>query len=454
MKSRRRIALAPLLLAALATFLVDRQAVSEPSGKLLAVLEFKGANLKADILDTMSDAVRGGASDALSTTGINVMTRESMLVLLKEMGIKECSEGDCEVESARNIGADYVISGRIVQMEGTYVATLKLHETKRGTLLGTRDAEAKKQKDLWHALKEQGRKLVADKLARPGPISIASPDRPSRPAPPSPAAAPPASSSPAIAPASSGQPGRPVLGCASNQVGVPGGTFWMGSEDGLADERLVHKVTLSPYCIDRTEVTVAAYGACVQTGKCRSPGTAGVCNWGRDGVDQHPINCVDWHQAKTFCEWAGGRLPTEAEWEFAARGSDGRKYPWGNEAPALQLCWNGRGNDVDRWKRQGTCPVGRYPSGASPFGVLDMAGNVFEWTTDAYRPYSADAQQDPQGDRPNAELRVRRGGGWDTVASFMVRAAGRYRDGPHARDYNLGFRCARDATQSPLRPQD
>jgi formylglycine-generating enzyme required for sulfatase activity len=444
MMLRKRLTFLPLLGVALMPLFIGRPAASEPAQKFLAVLEFKGANLKADILDTMSDAVRGGASDALAGTGINVMTRESMLVLLKEMGIKECTEGDCEVETARNIGSDYVISGRIVQMDGSYVATLKLHETKRGTLLGTRDAEAEKQKDLWHALKEQGRKLVAEKLvARPNPPAVATPP-------------------------------QVVSNCASNQRSIPGGTFWMGSEDGDSDEKPLHKVTLSPYCMDKTEVTVAAYHACVQARECW-PGNSTVeqneyssenktmrsqfCTWGKAGLEQHPLNCVDWNQAKAYCEWVGGRLPTEAEWEFAARGNDDRKFPWGNEEPGasrLNACgsecvsmakqrlgktWRPMFNSDDGWLA--TAVVGSLPKGASPFGVLDMAGNVWEWTADSYAPYSADAQKDPRRPGPDAALRVNRGGGWGDNDPFVVRTASRYKDRPGVRSIVLGFRCVR-----------
>jgi len=423
---RKRLTFVPLLGVALMPLFIGRPAVSEPAQKLLAVLEFKGANLKADILDTMSDAVRGGASNALAGTGINVMTRESMLVLLKEMGIKECTEGDCEVETARNIGSDYVISGRIVQMDGSYVATLKLHETKRGTLLGTGDAEAERQKDLWRALKEQGRKLVAEKLvARPNPPAI------STPAP--------------VSPANATPPPQAASRCASNQVAIPGGTFWMGLEDGDSNEKPVHKVTLSPYCMDKTEVTVAAYRACVQSGECRPPDTGVSCTWGQNGLDGHPINCVDWNQAKAYCDWTGGRLPTEAEWEFAARGNDGRKYPWGNEPPTAQLCWGGEGNDLGKGHRHGTCPIGYYPSGASPFGVLDMAGNVSEWTADSYAPYPSEGQRDPHRSRPDTSHRVFRGGSWGEGYPSSVRATSRSMFDFDDRCENVGFRCARGA---------
>jgi formylglycine-generating enzyme required for sulfatase activity len=232
--------------------------------------------------------------------------------------------------------------------------------------------------------------------------------------------------------------------CAPNQIVIPGGTFNMGSLDGDSDERPVHKVILSPYCIDKTEVTVEAYRTCIEGGVCNAPRMGGHCSWKKYGEDQKPINCVDWNQAERYCEWTGGRLPTEAEWEFAARGSDGRKFPWGGSPPAAQLCWNGRGNDWGKDERQGTCAVGSYLAGASPFGVLDMAGNVWEWTADINAPYPATQQRNllgvPTDTVPN---RVIRGGGWSDVDPFRMRAANRYGNGPGIHSDNLGFRCIR-----------
>ena len=137
-------------------------------GKHMAVLEFQGKNLDPDVLMTFSDTVRGGALQALEPHGVVVMTRENMLVLLRDMGKKECGEGDCEVETARNIGADYVISGKVVRVEQSYFVTLKLHETQGGSLLGTDTVEGASQVELLRSLREHARQLTTTAFG-PGP---------------------------------------------------------------------------------------------------------------------------------------------------------------------------------------------------------------------------------------------------------------------------------------------
>ena len=261
---------------------------------------------------------------------------------------------------------------------------------------------------------------------------------------------------PAETPASPASPGpapQPPHGCEANQVPIPRGTFWMGAPDLDMAEPL-HQVTLSPYCIDKTEVTVAAFRTCVQDGGCPPAyATDGpswkkktkkeiikpeFCTWEKIGFDQHPMNCVDWNQATTYCAWTGGRLPTEAEWEYAARGTDGRKYPWGNEAP-VPMRLNMSGKD-DGWER--TAPVGSYPKGASPFGALDMAGNVWEWTADGVASYDSKAVTNPQQSRPAGSPRIFRGGGWHNDAPARLRAEYRDWGGPGTRVDFIGFRCA------------
>ena len=230
--------------------------------------------------------------------------------------------------------------------------------------------------------------------------------------------------------------------CPEGMAYIPAGSFLMGDADTASDgAQPPHMVTLSAYCMDLTEVTVAAYRGCTS---CTAP-TAGTTgnygNWGGTGRDNHPVNLVDWNQARAYCQWRGGDLPTEAQWEYAARGSDvaNHIYPWGNEAAVLQLCWN-------RFLSPGsTCSVQSYPSGNSPFGLSDMAGNVWEWTRDFYASYTSAAAIDPTGPTSGAS-RVFRGGSWYYTSASPVRAA--YRSGytPVVRDDRVGFRCARGAT--------
>jgi formylglycine-generating enzyme required for sulfatase activity len=219
-------------------------------------------------------------------------------------------------------------------------------------------------------------------------------------------------------------------------VRVPGATLLMGSPpgEGYDDERPQHEEVIPSFCIDRTEVTMAAYLACVARGACSEPGSGQRCNLGAAGRDEHPVNCVDWGQAKAYCAAVGRRLPTEREWELAARGPEGRTYPWGEATPGPQLCWNGEGNDAGKGLRASTCPVGSHPAGSSPLGIADLAGNVWEWVEDLYCPY-------PARDCTST-ARVNRGGAWNYGYPTDLRAANRHRYAPSDRSPSVGFRCA------------
>lgn len=265
------------------------------------------------------------------------------------------------------------------------------------------------------------------------------------------------------------EPARPApstTGRGPRLIAIPGGSFMMGSVDLDADEKPVHRVTVASFRLDETEVTVAQYRACVSAGECEAQRTVhgawyeknggtekwseATCNYGKGDRDRHPMNCVDWSNATNFCRWANKRLPTEEEWEYAARGGDGRKYPWGDTAPSAKLLnacgsecvgwanrtldssWSSMYSADDGWPT--TAPAGSFSRGDTPQGIHDLAGNVWEWTASRYCPYDNASCSE--------EMRVDRGGGWGNDDASDVRAANRGRDSPSARNYDLGFRCA------------
>lgn len=215
-------------------------------------------------------------------------------------------------------------------------------------------------------------------------------------------------------------------------VEVPAGDFTMGCDARSCggDEQPQRVVTLSAFEIDRTEVTQAEYTACILDGACEEP----ACDWSCDQPDL-PAGCVTWAQAKAFCSWAGKRLPTEAEWEKAARGED-RTYPWGDDEPNCSLAnMAGCGGALR--------PVGSAPDGASPYGALDMAGNVVELVADWYDAgyYLGAPTTDPQGPQ-NGTRYSGRGGGFKSDSDFL-RASKRDWYDPTDTAVSLGFRCAR-----------
>lgn len=256
---------------------------------------------------------------------------------------------------------------------------------------------------------------------------------------------------------------------------VPAGEFTMGSEDGSSDERPVHTVDLDAFWIDQTEVTVRMYYLCVEAGVCKEPASKNSYThssyYGNGDYDHYPVIYVDWNMAKTYCEWADRRLPTEAEWEKAARGTDGRRYPWGNDwdftmansasywakrtidfqsGADWDAFWvNGEGARLSREKGvRGevlTMPVGSFPQGASPYGALDMAGNVAEWVADWFDPnyYRGAPLTDPLGPARGA-IKAMRGGSWLKPA-ISLRTSDRDWGTMDSRPSGTGFRCAKDA---------
>ena len=209
------------------------------------------------------------------------------------------------------------------------------------------------------------------------------------------------------------------------------------------DELPLHTVYLDAYRIDRTEVTTAQYMMCVEAGMCIEPNTQRHAN---PAYANHPVIWVGWRYSYNYCRWVGKRLPTEAEWEKAARGAtDTRAYPWGDAAPNCSLA-NYSPTYPERCGVLDTTPVGSYPAGASPYGALDMAGNVREWTNDWYQDnyYSISPGNNPQGPGPGAwGLKAVRGGDFITTAyDGRLRLVYRSHLDEGGTTGTIGFRCA------------
>ena len=222
-------------------------------------------------------------------------------------------------------------------------------------------------------------------------------------------------------------------------VVIPAGEFWMGTEDGLQDARPLHLVQLSSYWFDKYEVTNARYRQCVEGGGCTPPKDR--LTFEDPQRAQHPVTNITWNQARTFCQWQGKRLPTEAEWEKAARGTDGRRYPWGNDRDVVKsLVKNGELTAGT----SGTEPVGRQVATVSPYGVFDLIGSVSQWVKDWYADdfYQASSTRDPQGPL-RGSFRVLRGGEWNEKLPNL-QASYRGWDEMTYWGPTLGVRCAED----------
>ncbi|MBI3449037.1 MAG: formylglycine-generating enzyme family protein [Acidobacteria bacterium] len=272
----------------------------------------------------------------------------------------------------------------------------------------------------------------------------------------------------------------PGAGTGSVTVLVPAGEFRMGADPNdmvaFPEERPVRKVSVKAFRIDRFETTNAEYRKFVVAARTLHPNSCSPLEppgsdhtppalWWDDlewNADVKPVNGVNWFDAYAYCAWVGKRLPTEAEWERAARGSDGRRYPWGNEPPGPVLVGNFADETVKRlnpkWKIvpnyvdgfAHTAPVGSFPKGASPYGVEDMAGNVWEWVADWWEPNAygdpnappTGVAKDPKGPE-SGTARVLRGGSWDATGNFL-RVSARHSQTPTYKGISLGIRCAQD----------
>jgi formylglycine-generating enzyme required for sulfatase activity len=247
-------------------------------------------------------------------------------------------------------------------------------------------------------------------------------------------------------------------------VFVPAGKFIMGSDDGNTDEQPVHTVTLDAFWIDQTEITNSMYSLCVKSGTCHKPSS--TTYYSDPDYSDHPAVFVSWSDAITYCSWADRRLPTEAEWEKAATwnptANEKLTYPWGNDFDCKKGNFDDEtqldsfvmpgGPNCDEYAR--TSPVGSFPAGASPYGALDMAGNVWEWVHDAFietdplngstqNYYAISPASNPTGVDPEiSDYRVMRGGSWNVNFGFGRSAYRLWFGLDDSYDFT-GFRCAR-----------
>jgi len=290
-------------------------------------------------------------------------------------------------------------------------------------------------------------------------------------------AVPPAAMPAPLASASAMANAEPAPSCPSSMVLIPAGQFFMGSDlkDAKPNQKPSHNVSLGAFCLDLYEVTAKLYRECSDVGKCRratpevewdniTPGDkktySALCTVADPEKSDHPMNCVSWEMASTYCKNNDERLPTEAEWEYATRGPDGRIYPWGDEAPTAQHL-NACGTECLAWAKANkvssqfpgalyqaddgfatTAPVGKFPAGRSRFGPYDVVGNVWEWVADFEAPYQAGDQKDPHGP-DTGQKRVMRGGGWNGSFPEWLHPSYRYAQDPKWRSHGVGFRCAK-----------
>jgi formylglycine-generating enzyme required for sulfatase activity len=262
------------------------------------------------------------------------------------------------------------------------------------------------------------------------PIVIKSTDTPLA-APPTPTSAPTATAAPTLA-------GKTPSGAdliTVEMVQIPGGAFTMGSDADGPDAKPAHQVDVPAFMIDKFEVTNADFKKFEDaTGYKTDAEKSGDKPWSAfaESKDNHPVVKVSWNDATAFCQWAGKRLPTEAEWEKAARGTDARAYPWGNDWDPKKV--NGKDSGL-----RGTTAVGSYPAGASQFGVMDLAGNVWEWTSSTADHYPGNSTASKLY---GSNFYIVRGGGWFDVKDQLVTY---YRNSavPTTANDDLGFRCAK-----------
>ncbi|MCX5867011.1 MAG: SUMF1/EgtB/PvdO family nonheme iron enzyme [Proteobacteria bacterium] len=376
-------------------------------------VEIKGITPKPIQEGVLTDALTAEFAEA---GNYNLVDRDTLYYYFKqiqEKTKKPCSGPECLADLAANLDADLFVKAEVSKAGKECRFSVKLYKRKPQTVLYFVDQTKIESCSCQAAGLEKAAKAIGRKLTgREGSEKL-----------------------------EGGKEINPTGTKGGPMVLIPAGEFMMGCNESVDNqcreaEKPFHKVSLDAYYIDKYEVTVDQYAQCVQAGKCSKPADGRDCNWGISDRGNHPINCVDWNQAGAYCGWAGKRLPREAEWEKAARGRDGRIYPWGNEKATCEYAVFEENYPNSGCGRYSTWPVGSKIKDVSPYGVMDMAGNVGEWINDALNSRGSSSG-------PRYSLR---GGYWFSDADIL-RTSFRIVNslGPSFQESKLGFRCVRDA---------
>lgn len=380
-----RCTLARLLVAPILAALTMTPAVAagkHPARDTVFIAPVQG-KLRPEVLDALLDLVVISVARANIVDKVTLQDVEAELRQEKVKDQLSCGSVACAAEITGHLGVRYLLATNVTQLGGNLLVTMSLIDTREHTSRSGQGKSADRESEYESAVTAAVREVLGVVQTRLDASSASSDCRP-------------------------------------GMVSLPGGTFEMRGRI----------VTVGAFCMDVTEVTVEAYQACVELSQCRAAAPGVGCNGADPAMANHPINCVDWSKATAYCARQGKRLPSEAEWEWAARGARrGTPYPWGNQPPASRVCWTGEGSGEGVNSRRGTCPVSSYSEGNSPQAVHNLAGNVAEWTSTIYS--TAD---DP-------DQRVVRGGGWTLRDPVLLRATYRAYSDPTSVSPDRGFRC-------------
>jgi formylglycine-generating enzyme len=421
-------------------------------------IEFTRMVPKAGLDDVLSDYVSSWISEHLPYQVVPRDQIKQRLTQQKSASYKACYDQTCQIEVGKELAAEKTLAIKVGKVGNKCTVGLSLYDLRRATTDKAATAKAKScaEEELLEALEEALQKLIPAGGYAPAPVS--------QPEPAPVVYQPPQPIQPPAQPA-------PVAEVEALMVDVPAGFAWRGCNKGIdpecpEDEQPGKLLALKAFAIDKTEVTVAQYRQCVQAGRCSLPDPAALqasssygfgysfsglggggaslgFNIQQSGRESFPMNGVSWRQAREYCAFAGKRLPTEAEWEKAARGTKGVLYAWGMDLPTCERAVMSDEENGEGCGQGSTAEVCSRPEGNSPYGLCDMAGNVWEWVEDMYAEdyYAKSPGEDPPGPRSGSSRSLR--GGSYKYGIKEMRASHRSQYGEEQVADDIGFRCAK-----------